>query len=89
MMERDQQQAIGIAAGYLNVTASLLGYGTGCCACFDPNALRDVMNIKNEPALMMGIGFKNPEKNRRVHQTDENFVFPTYKKQKITTHFVS
>ena len=89
MMERDQQQAIGIAAGYLNVTASLLGYGTGCCACFDPNALRDVMNIKNEPALMMGIGFKNPEKNRRVHQTDENFVFPTYKKQKIATHFVS
>ena len=85
---RDQEQAIGIAAGYVNLTASLLGYGTGCCACFDPNDLKKAGGFDNEPALMMGIGFKNPEKNRRVHQTDENFVFPTYKKQKIATNFI-
>ena len=28
-------QAVGIAAGYLNVTAAMLGYATGCCACGD------------------------------------------------------
>jgi hypothetical protein len=38
---------------------------------------------------MMGIGFRNAKKNRRIHQTDEDFVFPTYRKQKIPTHFVS
>ena len=88
MMLRDQQQAIGIAAGYLNVTAALLGYGTGCCACFDPNDLRKAGNFKNEPALMMGIGFRNAKKNRRIHHADDSFVFPTYKKQKIGIHYV-
>ena len=86
---RDQEQAIGIAAGYVNITAALLGYGTGCCACFNPADLKSAGNFKNQPALMMGIGFRNAKKNRRIHQTDEDFVFPTYRKQKIPTHFVS
>ena len=85
-LQRDQEQAIGIAAGYINLTASLLGYGTGCCACFNPDDLKTAGGFDNEPALMMGIGFRNPEKNRRIHQT-EDFVFPTYKKQKIQVKF--
>jgi hypothetical protein len=32
---------------------------------------------------MMGIGFKNPELNRRVHHADHSFVFPTKAKQSI------
>ena len=30
---QDKFTAIGIAAGYVNLTASLLGYETGCCSC--------------------------------------------------------
>ena len=29
----DAHVAIGIAAGYVNLTASLLGLETGCCSC--------------------------------------------------------
>ena len=40
IFERDQNMAVGIAAGYLNLSASLLGYSTGCCACFESDADR-------------------------------------------------
>ena len=33
--------------------------------------------------LLMGIGFKNTEMNRRVHHTNHDFVFPTKIKQEI------
>ena len=46
VLARDRFMAIGIAAGYVNLTASMLGYGTGCCACFDENDIAETINPK-------------------------------------------
>lgn len=83
ILKRDADVAVGIAAGYLNLTASLLGYSTGCCQCFDITKIRRIMNLKNEPTLLMGIGFKNDDVNRRRHHIREDFLFSIKKKQPI------
>jgi len=83
VLMRDCHMAVGIAAGYLNVVASMLGYSTGCCACFQSQPIQEILGIENEVVLMMGIGFKDPGLNRRVHHADHNFVFPTKVKQSI------
>ena len=88
-IKRDQHMAVGIAAGYLNVTASLLGYSTGCCACFDPAGIKQILGLDNEPVLLMGIGFKDPDLNRRIHHKDHSFVFPTKEKQPIPVNFIN
>ena len=84
---RDLHMAVGVAAGYLNMTASLLGYGTGCCACMDSGAIKELLNMDSEPILLMGIGFKDPNLNRRVHHKDHSFVFPTKAKQEIKVNW--
>lgn len=84
---RDIQMATGVAAGYANLTASILGYSTGCCACFDNNAIKEYLGLKNNVVLMMGIGFKNDGINRRIHP-DTGFTFPTFKKQEIEVTFI-
>jgi nitroreductase len=83
IIERDRNMAVGIAAGYLNMTATLLGYSTGCCACFDSNEIKKILNVNGDILLLMGIGFKNPNMNRRVHHVETDFMFPTKKKQPI------
>lgn len=84
VLMRDCHMAVGIAAGYLNVIATMLGYSTGCCACFDSEPIQEILGIENEVILMMGIGFKNPNLNRRVHHTDHDFMFPTKVKQEVS-----
>lgn len=84
----DQHMAVGVAAGYLNLTASMLGYATGCCACFDAAGVKEILNLENYPLLLMGIGFKDPSLNRRVHHLDHNFVFPNKAKQSITVNVI-
>lgn len=84
VLMRDCHMAVGIAAGYLNVISTMLGYSTGCCACFDSEPIQEILGIENEVILMMGIGFKNPNLNRRVHHTDHDFMFPTKVKQEIS-----
>jgi len=74
--------AVGIAAGYANITASMLGYSTGCCACFDPAKVAEILGIDNHVHLLMGIGYKDETRPRREHHA-EDFVFPTKKKQNI------
>ena len=86
-LERDRHMAIGIAAGYCNLTSSLLGYRTGCCACFSEQDIRKLLNLKGEVVLMMGVGYKNEELNRRISQVDPNFMFPTKIKQPIDVKF--
>lgn len=88
LLNRDRDMAVGVAAGYLNLTASLLGYSTGCCACFDPIEVKRILDLKNKPILMMGIGFKDPNLNRRVHHKNHKFIFPTKTKQVIPTEFI-
>ncbi len=80
---RDQNMAVGVAAGYLNLTASLLGYATGCCACFDVMGIKKLFGLENMPLLLMGIGFRDETRGRRVHHLDSTFVFPTKPKQPI------
>lgn len=83
LFQRDRHMAVGIAAGYANMTAALLNYSTGCCACFDPAPIQELLGLQGEALLLMGIGYKDPNLNRRVHHANHNFVFPTKAKQEI------
>lgn len=85
-IEEDRQQAIGIAAGYVNVVASLLGYSTGCCKCMDGPEVKNILGIERRPELIMGIGFKDKTRNRRIHH-EGDFVFPAHKKQEISVQW--
>lgn len=87
IFKRDRDMAIGIAAGYLNVTGAILGYQTGCCACFDFDAVRDLLGLKNEVVLAMGIGYKDPNKQRREHQVD-GVMIPRRIKEEIKVSLV-
>ena len=87
-LKKDRDQSIGIASGYLNLTASLLGYFTGCCGCFDTSAIKTILKIKDTPLLMMGVGFKDSSRNRRQHHKDKNFIFPSFQKQMIEIHTI-
>lgn len=87
-LRRDSEVALGVAAGYLNLAASLIGYSTGCCSCFDGDAIQKVLNLERSPVLLMGIGFKDPNLNRRVHHLNHDFVFPTIEKQEIPVNFI-
>jgi nitroreductase len=84
---RDIQMATGIAAGYANLTSSMLGYGTGFCCCFDQDIIRDIINVENDIMLLMGIGFKNESVNRCMHP-ETGFIFPTFKKQEIQVTYI-
>jgi nitroreductase len=88
LIERDRNMAVGVAAGYLNVVASLLGYSTGCCACFYADGVKEILKLDNEPILLMGIGFKDETLNRRIHHNDHSFVFPTKPKQTIPVNII-
>lgn len=83
VLKRDKHMAVGIAAGYVNLTASILGYSTGCCACFDDFAIRNTLGVQGEILLLMGVGFKDPTRNRRSHHLLPNFMFSTKVKQSI------
>jgi len=89
VMERDCQLAVGVAAGYLNLSASLMGYATGCCSCFYPRGVQEVLGIDGTPLLLMGIGFSDANTNRRVHHEDRDFIFPIKKKQPIEVKFLT
>ena len=36
----------------------------------------------------MGVGFPDPDRNRRMHHKDENFKFPTITKSPIPTNII-
>jgi nitroreductase len=89
ILEQDRFTALGVAAGYVNLVSSQLGYGTGCCTCIlDKPRLRVILELEKNPLLVMGIGFKQEGKNRRVHQLRDNKVFATRKKQSIEINYV-
>lgn len=84
---RDINMAVGIAAGYANLTSAILGYSTGCCACFDPDKIKSILKMDKQPVLLMGIGFKDESRNRRYHQ-ETNQLFPTITKEKIEINLI-
>jgi nitroreductase len=85
-LERDLHMASGIAAGYVNLTANILGYSTGCCACFNSSAISEILGTDEDIVLLMGVGYKNTEKNRRVHHLNENQMFPSIPKEPIVVN---
>ncbi|MCY4513371.1 MAG: nitroreductase family protein, partial [Bdellovibrionales bacterium] len=87
-LKKDKQLAVGVAAGYLNLTATLLGYSTGCCSCFSGANIRKILHLENQVLLMMGIGFKDINRNRREHHLDKNFIFPSKRKQPIEVNII-
>jgi nitroreductase len=88
-LERDRRTAIGISAGYVNLVSNLLGYATGCCQCIgDKQAMKEALGIPTEPALLMGVGFRNENLNRKVHHADHNIVFGSFKKQDMEIKWI-
>lgn len=84
---RDQDMAIGVAAGYINVIASQLGYGTGCCACFVSEKVVKELNLNSHVILMMGVGIKGTDKNRRIHQ-ETGVMMPIHPKEPINVTYI-
>lgn len=82
VFERDRATAVGIASGYVNLTAALLGYSTGCCQCMQEEAIQELLGLENIPTMIQGIGFSDPTRNRRLHEKTGN-LFPTRKKEEI------
>ena len=72
--------SIGIATGYLNLTASLMGYKTGCCTCFNRQTVKQILKTQNNVHLLMGIGFADPSRPRREHHKRPDLTFPTHSK---------
>lgn len=79
LMNKEIYLNLGIASGYLNLTASMLGYSTGCCQCFNQSKVKEILGCNETPLLLMGVGFKDTTRSRREHHK-EDFVFPTFKK---------
>ena len=77
-MAEDLNQAIGIAAGYVNLVATQLGYASGCCKCFD--SLVDVFGER--VTLLMGVGIPDQKRHRQEHHLNPEFKFPTLRKLK-------
>lgn len=84
---RDAHMAVGVAAGYVNVISSIVGYNTGCCACFNGSAIKELLGLENDVLLMMGVGFKDPSLNRRIHHENHDFTFPAIKKEEISIKY--
>ena len=66
--------SIGISAGQLSLVAALLGYKTGFCSGYSTSQLKAV--IKDEPRLLVGIGYENSNMDRRLHGTLFNKDIP-------------
>ena len=76
----DEDRAIGIAAGYLTLTANLLGYESGCCQCFENETVRDILGLDDDVFLLMGVGYGDKTRGRKEHHMDPSFTFPSFKK---------
>ena len=89
ILEQDRFTALGIAAGYVNLVSSQLGYGTGCCSCImDRPRMKKLLGLEGKALLVMGVGFKKEGMNRRLHHKDDSFMFETRKKQPIEINYV-
>ena len=77
-LERNRYTAVGVAAGYLNLTANLLGYRTGCCQCYNPEGVNQILG-GDASILLMGIGYPDRTKSRLEHHV-EGTRFPSLNK---------
>jgi nitroreductase len=86
-LETDSSIAIGIAAGYINLTAAMLGYYTGFCACFSREKVNEILKLKNEAILLLGIGFKDDALDRKIQHDNHEYMYPAKQKQKINEYY--
>lgn len=84
---RDQNMSIGIASGYANLVAHMLGYTTGYCACFHPGRIKEIIGCENDIVLILGIGHSDSNLNRTVHHLNHNFSYPSFRKQEIQVKY--
>jgi nitroreductase len=94
--------SMGISVGELILSAGLLGYTTGICSALDTRPIRDILGIKQNPKLLVGVGFPNIQLERTQHSEvlnkdvpekfrtgalEEHWNFPTFKKHtKVTVN---
>jgi hypothetical protein len=86
---------MGISVGELILSAGLLGYKTGICSALDTRPIRDILGIKQNPKLLVGVGIPNCQLGRTQHsevlnkdvpekfrtgELEEHWNFPTFKK---------
>ena len=86
-INKDLLTSLGIATGYLNLTASLLGYYTGYCQCFDSDTVSEILNTSSIE-LLLGVGYNNPDINNRQHHLLSDIVFPGFTKETIEVIYV-
>ena len=82
-LRSDQQVALGIAAGYLTLVATQLGYRSGSTKSFHAERIMEVLGIEERPLLILGIGFSNAEHDRREPQSDSDSKSPSRAKKPI------
>ena len=81
--EKDEDRSLGIAAGYLTLTANLLGYDTGCCQCMHGAGVAEILGVEEEVLLLMGIGYRDKTRSRLEHHKNPDFKFKTFSKEII------
>lgn len=86
-IEIDRNQAVGVSAGFVNVVAQSLGYSTGCNKCCDKSKVKEILNIDEDPILMMGVGFKDESRNRREEHF-EGFMVESRSKLPIPIEYI-
>lgn len=72
--------AIGIAVGYLLVTANMLGYKTGCSSGFDLDSVQEVTG-NNHPEIIVAVGYGTDTRDRREEHFDAARLFPSFDKE--------
>jgi len=92
--------SMGISVGELILSAGLLGYKTGICSALDTIPIRDILGIKQNPKLLVGVGYPNSQLERTMHSEvlnkdvlekfrtgalEEHWNFPTFKKHTKVT----
>ena len=88
ILRNDRHQAVGVAAGFVNVVSQSLGYSTGCNKCFDKESIRKILNIDVDPVLMMGVGFKDESRNRRMEHVEDTKV-QSFSKLPIPVEYIT
>mgnify|MGYP003654755455 CR=1 FL=1 len=94
--------SMGISVGELILSAGLLGYTTGICSALDTIPIRDILGIKQNPKLLVGVGFPNIQLERTQHsevlnkdvpekfrtgELEEHMKFPSFDKYtKVTVN---
>lgn len=80
---QDQLLSVGVASGYLALTAGVLGYSTGFCSCFDAKNIQQALGLDSRCLLLVGVGRPDDDKNTRQHHRT-HYQYPHKPKQTIS-----